>query len=325
MTLNVALIGCGGIVRSVHLPNMMADPRLHVRAAVDLDLDAARLVANTSGAEYWTDDVGRAIADPRVDLVFIATPHHTHASLCVQAARAGKHIFCEKPMGLDEEECLAVAEAVTTAGVTYAAGYNRAVAPFVLRTREILAPLQAPMLIYHRVADWNPYGHGWPLDERKSGGRVIGEGGHGLDMICRLVGKDPVRVYAEGGSLAEPNAGGAPDSAVITLAFPDGSSGVELLSSVGNNAFPKEEIQITCVNHTIVIYAFQRMAVYGPEGEEVVSLPEADKGHRALLDLVARAITEGTSPPTGVGEALRASRCTFAALRSIRAGEPQRL
>lgn len=322
---NVALIGCGGFVRHTHLANLTSHERFRIRAAVDINLEAARSVAEAGGAAYWTDDAGRAMSDPAVDVVFIATPHHNHADLTIRAARAGKHIYCEKPMGLTEAECQAVAAAVGEHGVKYLAGYNRALAPFTLQARALLASLQAPMLIYHRFADWNPYGTGWLIDESLSGGRVIGEGGHALDMMCRLAGQDPVRLYAEGGNFAAPSPTRAPDSALITLGFPDGSSGVLFLSSVGNSAFPKEAVQITCANHTVVIDGFERMDVYAPGGAETFTLPASDKGHRAMLDHAAEVFSGDAPAAVGIPEALRASRLTFAAVRAIRTRQLQAL
>jgi predicted dehydrogenase len=323
--INVALIGCGGFVRHTHLANLRANEQFRLYAAVDVNPDAARQIADESGAAYWTDDPQRAFSDPKVELVLICTPHHTHADLTICAAQAGKHIYCEKPMGLTEDECRLVSEAVQKAGVKYVGGYNRALAPFTLKAREILEPLHAPMLIYHRMADWNPYSTGWLIDERQSGGRIVGEGGHLVDMMCRLVGQDPVRVYAEGGNFAEPSATGAPDSALINLGFPDGSAGVIMLSSVANNGFPKEEIQITCANHTLTIYNFERMVVCGPAGQETLTLPEMDKGLKAMLDHTARVLRDDVPSPVGVAEAWRASRTTLAAVRSIRARQLEHL
>jgi predicted dehydrogenase len=315
--INLGLIGCGSFVRHTHLANLLADSRVRLHAAADLNADAARQIAQESGTAYWTDDAARVIHDPDVEIVFICTPHHNHAALTIQAAQAGKHIYCEKPMALTPDDCGRVIEAVRQASVHYIGGYNRALAPFTQQAREILAPLNAPMLIMHRIADWNPYSTGWLLDETLSGARIVGEGGHAIDMICRLTGQNPIRVSAEGGNFAEPSPTGAADSALITLGFPDGSAGVIMLSSVGNNGFPKEEIQITCANHTLAIYGFERMVVCSPTGQETFALPEQDKGLKAMVDLVYRVLREGYPTPIGIDEAWRASQATFAAVRSI--------
>lgn len=316
--INVGLIGCGSFVRHTHLANLLANKRLRLYATADVNADAARQIASEGHAAYATDDVERVFRDPDVEMVFICTPHFNHADLSVRAAQAGKHIYCEKPLGLTEDECRSVSEAVQKAGVKFIGGYNRAVAPFTQQARGILGPLNAPMLIVHRIADWNPYSTSWLLNEHLSGGRIVGEGGHAVDMICRLTGQNPIRVYAEGGNFAEPSATGAADSALINIGFPDGSAGVIMLSSVGNNAFPKEEIQITCANHTIVIYNFERMVVCGPNGQETFALPEMDKGLKAMLDLAADVVGKGLPTPVGVNEAWRATKVTLAAARSIR-------
>ncbi len=316
--INIGLIGCGGFVRHTHLANLLANKRFRLYATVDINKEAARQIADEGGAVYWTEDADRVFRDAEIEMVFICTPHHNHAALSIRAAQAGKHIYCEKPIGLTEADCRLVSEAVQKSGVKYIGGYNRAVAPFTIQARAILAPLKAPMLIMHRIADWNPYSAGWLLDEHLSGGRIVGEGGHAVDMICRLTGQNPVRVYAEGGNFAEPSPTGAADSAFINLGFPDGSAGVVMLSSVGSNAFPKEELQITCANHTIAIYGFERMVVCAPTGQETFSLPEMDKGLKAMLDVAADVVRENLPTPIGVNEAWRATRATLAATHSIR-------
>lgn len=323
--MRVALIGCGGFVYHTHLANLTENKKFQIHATVDINITAAKDVAETSGAAYWTDDADKVFNDNDIELVFIATPHHTHADLSVRAARAGKHIYCEKPMALDEAGCQAVIEAVEKADVKYMVDYNRAVAPFTLEARALLAELAEPMMIYHRFSDWNPYSHGWLIDESLSGGRLVGEAGHALDSMCHLAGEDPVRVYAEGGNFAEPSPTQAPDSAIITLGFPNGSTGTLFMSSVANNGFPKEEVQITCANHTIVNHGYQRMEIYGPNGKTIRELPRVDKGLAQMLDTMFRVVRHDELPPVGLREALRASRCTFAAVRAIRTRELQHL
>lgn len=313
-----ALIGCGGFVRHTHLHNLIRHPGFRLHAAVDLDEAAAEDVGKQAGAHYWTTEARRVLDDPEVDLVFIATPHHTHAQLSIQAAEAGKHVYCEKPMALCVEDCHAVIKAVRESGVHYVAGYNRATAPFTLQLQALLRELGKPLLCLHRFADYNPYGAGWLIDESLSGGRLVGEAGHALDFLCRLVGQDPVRVWAEGGNFAEPSPTGAPDSALITVGFPDSSAGTLLLSSVGNNGYPKEEVQLTCANHTAVIRGFESMEIHSPGGTEVRRLPEADKGNYSMLTAVEKMLRGAGTNPAGLREAYRTSLLTFAAVRAIR-------
>ena len=323
--IRVALVGCGGFAREMHLPNLQADGRYHIHAAVDSNLEAAQGIAQKAGAAYFTDDIERVLADKQVEAVFVVTPHHLHADFSIRAAQAGKHVFCEKPMGLTEEECLAVAAAVREAGVKYTIGYNRAYAPFTRQARQLIAGLSGPVMVVHRMADWFPYNHGWLLDGSLSGGRVIGESGHALDMICQLIGQNPVRVYAEGGNLVGQGSLDTPDSAMITLGFANGSSGVMYLSSIANSGYPKEEVLVSCANHTLVIYNFERMQIVSPDGKQEFNLPKISKGQPELVSAFARAILEDLPSPNGIESALRTSRCTLAALRSISTHEVQYL
>ncbi len=323
--LSVAIIGCGSFARGVHLPNLRASGCYHIRALVDPNLAAVQALADTTGAVYATTDVDQVLADPEIEAVFITTPHHLHAEISIRAARAGKHIFCEKPMGLTEAECQAVEAAVRQAGVQYTAGYNRGQAPFTRQARQLLDTLHAPMMVVHRIADWFPYRQGWLLDPSLSGGRLIGEAGHALDMICGLVGQAPVRVYAEGANLVGAGDAETPDSAIITLGFPNGSSGVLFLSSVANNNLMKEEIVVTCANHTLAIYNFERMDIHTPDGSETFTLPQMNKGQLELVTAFAQAIRQALPVPSGLEAALRTSQCTFAAVRAIRTGQVQAL
>jgi len=316
--INVALVGCGKFVMDVHLKNLISHPDFCIHATVDTNLELAERTAQASGAVYYTEDIERVLNDKHIDLVFIATPHFTHADLTKRSAAAGKHIFCEKPMALNEEDAYAVCEAVEKAEVNYMCGYNRTFAPFTVQVRDFLNSLNRPKQIYHRIADWNPYSSGWLLEENLSGGRVIGEAGHALDMMCQVVGMDPVRVFAQGGNFAKPSHTGAPDSATIILSFPDGSTGVLLLSSIASNLFPKEEVQIFCAGHTINILNFQKMDIYGPEKVFNYVLAAVDKGHNTMLDALSKSILENQSSENDVHAALRTTRAALAAVRSVK-------
>ncbi len=110
--LGAGMIGCGGFARGVHIPNLMKNPKYKIIGAADINEDAARAVKDETGADYFTPAAEEILDDERIDVVFITTRHDSHAQLSLKAADKGKHILCEKPMGLNVEECGQVAEAV---------------------------------------------------------------------------------------------------------------------------------------------------------------------------------------------------------------------
>src|SRR5918912_84694 len=94
--IGVAVAGCGSFATAMHLPNLAQLPAYRLHAAVDLDEERSRRVADRYGMAYATADYARVLEDPAVEVVLITTPHTTHARMAIQAARAGKHILVEK-------------------------------------------------------------------------------------------------------------------------------------------------------------------------------------------------------------------------------------
>jgi predicted dehydrogenase len=321
-SVRVGVIGCGSFARTMHIPNMLANPKYEIRAFCDLDPAAAEGAQATAGAGYVTADADEVLADDSVDAVFITTRHDSHAALSVRAATAGKHILCEKPMGLDVRECRQVAEAVRKANVVYTVGYNRGIAPLVLKAKELLAADRAEKLVYHRIQAPFPVSH-WIHDPQIGGGRLVGEGCHVFDLLCELMGAAPTSVYASGGTFLDPQRVATPDSGIVTLSFADGSVGAALIASEGCAAFPKEATEIYWAGKAIHIDNYRELSFHGvAEGDEVrMTLEAVDKGHRREIDLFADAILYGERPPNGLANAFRAALISFLAVESIASRE----
>lgn len=319
----LGFIGCGGFARSMHIPNASSNDKIQVYAACDTDLGAAEEARGLGRAKYATSDVDLLLGDPQVDAVVIATRHDSHAELTIRAAKHGKHVLCEKPMGLDADQCYRVARAVRDAGIIYTVGYNRGMAPLVAMAKELMAQDASRKLIYHRIQAPFPPSH-WIHDRRLGGGRFVGEGCHIFDMLCELVGAPPTDVYASGGTFLDPAKVPTVDSGIVTLTFRDGSVGTTLIASDGCGGFAKESTEIYWAGKAIHIDNFQRMSYHGviDQGQGEVSLAAVDKGHRRELDSFASAILHSAPPPNGVPNALRAAFLSFLAVESAETGRP---
>lgn len=310
-------------MRHMHLPILLASGAFRVVAACDTNLAAARAVRGASGAEYATDQAGQVLADPDIEAVIIATRHDSHAALSVAAARAGKHVFCEKPMGLNAAECRQVVDAVQAAGVCYTVGYNRSLAPLVAEARRLLGDSAAKRLMYHRLQAPFPAEH-WTHDPAIGGGRFVGEGCHIFDLLCELAPAPPVQVFASGGTFLDPARVHIADSAIVTLTFADGSVGSTLVASDGCARFPKESTELYWAGRALWIDDFTRLTYRGPtpDGDRDLALAAQDKGHRDELAAFARAIRAGAPAPNGLSQALRAALISFAAVESLATGQP---
>jgi len=321
--IGVGLIGCGGFMQHIHLPHLIESDLFSVVGACDINIEAGEAARAKSGAQYATSDVARLLDDDAIDAVIIATRHDSHAELTVRAAHAGKHILCEKPMGLNEEECRRVAGAVRSAGIKYTVGYNRGMAPLVIEAKRLVADEKGKRMIYHRIQAPFPATH-WTHDPAVGGGRFVGEGCHIFDLLCELVPAPPTSVFASGGTFLDPTLVHIPDSGIVTLTFADGSIGSTLIASDGCARFPKEATEIYVGGRAIYIEDFVRLLYRGQaeEQDRRIELTKQDKGHRRELDLFGRAILADTAPPNGVSHALRAAVISYRVLESLESGRP---
>jgi len=321
--LKIGIIGCGEFARIMHIPNLKKNSRYKVHAVMDIDERSAEQAAADIGAVYWTTDVNRIMKDGEIDAIFITTRHDSHAKLAIMAADAGKHVFCEKPMALDADECEAVASAVKRNNVKYTVGYNRGLAPMITKASSLLKDLDGKKMIYHRIQAPFPE-DSWTHDPNVGGGRFVGEGCHIFDLLCGLVQKPPVSVYASGGTFLNPKLVRIPDSAIVTITFADGSVAATLITSAGCPAFPKEVTEVYCENKAIYISDFKRMEYTGFDGHEKVSIEfeSVDKGQAIETDMFADAVLNGAESPNGLIKAARAAVISYKVNESIEKGIP---
>jgi predicted dehydrogenase len=181
--INVAIIGVGGFAQNVHLPNMRKLANFYnIYAIVTRTGNNAKQAARRFKANYCTTDYQEVLKDDEVDMVLITTRHNLHAKMAVEAAQAGKAIFLEKPMALNNEELSELVKVIEETQVPFMMGFNRRFAPYTIKAKEIISKRQNPMIINYRVnAGYIPLDH-WVHTE-EGGGRIIGEACHMFDLF----------------------------------------------------------------------------------------------------------------------------------------------
>lgn len=321
--INVGIIGCGGFIRNMHIPNLLKNSKFNIYATMDINEKTAKETKEDTNANYYTTDINRILNDKNIHAVFIGTRHDTHASLSIKAAKAKKHVFCEKPMGLSEKECEDIVIAVKENNVKYTVGYNRGMAPMILKAKDLLKVLENKKMVYHRIQAPFPEEH-WAHDVKVGGGRFVGEGCHIFDLICEVIGSEPISIFASGGTFLDPTKVHIPDSAIITITFEDGSVGTTLIASAGCADFEKEVTEIYCDNKAIYINNFQKMEYYGFDNHKkiVVDYDSVDKGQMIEIDQFADAIINNTKSPNGLLKARRAAIISYKVLESLKEKKP---
>jgi predicted dehydrogenase len=208
--LGVGLIGAGwmGHVHArahLRLPHHFADLPLRSRLVAVADpVESQRDDAvGRYGFETGYADWRQLVADPRVEVVSVTAPNAMHRQLGVAVAHAGKHLWIEKPVGLDVEDARAVAAAVAAAGVVDVVGFNYRNAPAVAKAAELLAGGAIGTVTHARfwlLTDYAAHPQGvlsWRFERERGGRGVLGDlVSHGVDLVRYLLG-DVDRLVAQ--------------------------------------------------------------------------------------------------------------------------------
>lgn len=190
------LIGCGDIARKRVAPALRDHPDCQLVAVSRAQADQAEGFAREFGASRWCPNWQELLGDEAIDAVYIATPVHLHAAQAIAAARAGKHVLCEKPMAIDLGECDRMIAAASENGVRLGLAYYRHFYPVLQRIREILqsGEIGAVAIAQINAFEWfDPapeHPRHWLIEKQLSGGGPMFDFGcHRIEVLMYLFGK----------------------------------------------------------------------------------------------------------------------------------------
>jgi predicted dehydrogenase/NADPH:quinone reductase-like Zn-dependent oxidoreductase len=318
----VAFIGAGAYARAVLLPAVTRRREVRRVTLVTATGASSRRAAERFGFATCATDPETALADPSVDLVFVATRHDSHADLATRALRAGKAVWLEKPLGLAPEEVDAVVAAAREFDGFLALGYNRRFSSHARTVSEAFAARSGPLAIHYRVAPGPPPRGSWITEPLVGGGRIVGEVCHFVDLCTYLVGVPPAAVRATAHGV-DPE---LDDSLVAVLEFPDRSTAVIEYLAQASPALPKERFEVSGDGHTAICDGFRSTRVLGAgrRARRHRTLHQ-DKGQAAAIAAVLEAVRDEQPSPFGLEEIAAVSKATFAMLESVRSGRETRL
>ncbi|HMZ45005.1 MAG TPA: bi-domain-containing oxidoreductase [Anaerolineales bacterium] len=271
------------------------------------------------GFQYATSSEDEIINDPKINTVAILTRHDTHADLAIKALKAGKHVFVEKPLAINSNQLSVVSkQLLKTDHCLLTTGFNRRFSPLARSLKSQLASLQEPKHLHYRVnAGFIPANH-WTQDEAIGGGRIIGEACHFIDTLTFLVGALPVKVSAQ----ALPNNGKyREDNVSMTFTFADGSIGVVDYLANGDKSMPKERLEVFCGGMVAILDDYVSLNVV-KDGKRKEEKGAQDKGWRGEMAAFAEAVQGKGEAPIPYGQIIAVTKSTFAAVESIRSGNP---
>jgi predicted dehydrogenase len=188
----VALVGAGAVAVQNHLPGIRLHPQGDVVALCDPDPRALAQASAASGITRVHADHREVIADPAIDALVIATPNDVHAPIALAAMAAGKHVLCEKPLGMSYAETEAMAAAAAHAGVVNMTAFTYRFIPAIRWMRQLVAE-DAIGALYHvrirRLQDWGDRALGWRQTRARSGTGELGDMlAHRIDYVHFIAG-----------------------------------------------------------------------------------------------------------------------------------------
>ena len=330
MAIKLGLIGVGRIGKVFAQTLAFNVPQADLVAVADSDASAAQEAAARFNVPAWYADYHQLLALPEIQAVVIATPTHTHVEVAVAAAKAGKEIFCEKPLAMTLVGNDQVIQAAQSAGVRLQVGLNRHFDPAYVAAKRMIEEGKIGQPVMIKLLGRDPRRTSLEFARREnSGGMIMDMGIHDFDTARWLMDSEVERVYAEGGCLVYPELKdvGDIDNALINLRFTNGLLGnvdlsrnaiygldvrTEILGTKGGLIVGKDRytdlIVMTenSIAHDTVPYFMERFAV---------AFAEEMNG---FIDC----IVAGREPQVGGADARAAVKIAIAATRSFDEARP---
>ena len=307
---SVAFLGAGNYAGRVLIPAFKA-AGASLRTVVSSGGVSAVHYGKKHGFAQASTDGAAVLEDPAIDTVVVATRHDAHARQVLSALRAGKHVFCEKPLCLTLDELAEIeAEARARPAQKLMLGFNRRFAPQVVRMKQLLTTVAEPKSFVMTVnAGAIPADH-WTQDKAVGGGRIVGEGCHFIDLLRHLAGA-PIVAHHAVAMGKHPAVEIMDDKANITLQFADGSFGTVHYLANGDKGFPKERLEVFCAGRVLQLDNFRKLRGWGWKGFSKLNVWRQDKGQAACTQAFVHAVKRGEACPIPLDEVIEVSRVSI--------------
>ncbi len=323
MTLKFALLGAGRIGK-VHARAVSGNPDAELAFVADPVADAARAISEQYGCRVSTID--EIAADPTVDAVIICTPTNTHADLIEMFARAGKVIFCEKPVDLDiarAESCLKV---VRETGAKLMLGFQRRYDPHFAAVKKAISDGRIGEVEMIQIVSRDPGAP--PMDYIKTSGGIFRDMTiHDFDMARFLLGEEPATVYATGSVLTDKAIEGVDfDSASVTMTTASGKHCTISNSRRATYGYD-QRVEVHGSKGSISVENQRPVTIELATGDGFTRPPLHDffmtryvEAYAAEIAAFVSVLKDGASPSPSGEDGLRALKLADAALRSATQG-----
>ncbi|MBC7327419.1 bi-domain-containing oxidoreductase [bacterium] len=317
--LRVGFIGAGSFAQALLLPNVKKMEGIVLRGIATGTSANAQRVGERFGFEYCTTDYQELINDPEIDCIFIAARNNLHARATVDAVKAGKAVFVEKPLALTYDELEEVIKAVEENNGRIMVGFNRRFSPYIEEIYRQITDGDYPLVFLYRVnAGPLPPDH-WVLDKEQGGGRIQAEVCHFVDTVMFIARCKPIEVFAFAarGNGIPPN-----DNLTANIKFQNESVASIVYSGLGDTSFPKERIEVFGREAVYVVDDFRELIIVKHGKKHRMKRLFQDKGHREEVRRFIEAVKKGTEMPIPFDEIVATTLTTLKIEESILSKKP---
>ena len=311
--IRLGLIGAGNFVRSTMLPIMKETGLFEFRGLATTGGVGGAQANDGTPFGYTTNNYQELLSDPEIDLIAVSTQHNSHAKFVIEALKAGKNVYCEKPLCLTLDELTAIKEAYEQSEGELFVGLNRRHAPLIQQIKREMKTDQIPA-VYDFIgnAGFIPKDH-WVHDEAAGGGRILGEACHFVDLIQYLDGSHLENLTV---TAASNNAYPMNDNVLITLRFASGAIGNIVYSSMGSKKYPKEQLRVLSNGSVYEMDNFIRLKKYGST-KSVKEKLKQDKGIHAEYEYICK-VLRGQEKNTVIADAFRGQELLIKAMQKVK-------
>jgi len=312
--IRLGVIGAGNFAKSVLLPRLAKLNGVSLCGLATATGRTAKAVGEQFGFGFCSTDYRELLTSEEINTVLIATRHDTHAAMAVEALRAGKTVYVEKPLAISENGLSDVISAVEQTNGRVFVGFNRRFSSLSIELKEFFSGAGAMAITYRINAGEIPK-ESW-IQQDEGGGRILGEVCHFIDYLQFLTGAEPVEVFAYQNS-------SGPDTLSILIKFSDGSAGNINYFATGDRGFPKERVEVYGGERTAVLDDFRQLEMWRNGKRKVSKRMAQDKGFDQELAAFAKSVSSGIEMPIAWNSLVMT---TLAALRiedSLRSGNPE--
>jgi predicted dehydrogenase/threonine dehydrogenase-like Zn-dependent dehydrogenase len=319
-SIGLGVLGAGNFAQNTLLPALKTIAGVSFVGVCNATGPRSRNAAEKFGFSYCSNSEADLLQDANINAVLIATRHNLHAGQALAALRAGKAVFCEKPLCLNESELVALVLASKEQNAPLLmVGFNRRFAPMAVEMKRFLSEIHEPLAIHYRVnAGYVPTDH-WTNDPEQGGGRILGEVCHFVDFLCFLAGACPIEVHAQ--IVGNPGQYSM-DNIIASFKFANGTLGTISYLANGDKSASKDRVEVFGGGAVAILEDFRRLELVRNGRKKITRARwSQDKGHKAEMHAFIDALRGKTPPPISFEQIVGSTLATLRVQNSCQTGQ----